>query len=474
MARVAIIERLRFGVEDAVNEGQEQLPAQVAVKSQIGVPQDARRAAPAPGHAAQDASRGRHAHRRAHAFARDVADQNPHAVGRERDVVVKIAAQVERRLQPGGYVEALYLRRLVGDHGALDVAGHQDFALKLPLAFDVLGVEPGVDDGDAQVVGDVFEQPSVIFVEGVHAAAFERERADDFILAYERDGDLGALPLIIPFVRDVIVGVARDVADDLRAALADGAPDHAVGDFRATGVFPLRRAVTLLDVPDELFVRLVDQSDEQEFVIAYPVEQRRDVIEQPVEVEDRGDFVSDLDHRPHLARAPAQLVVNAGVFERDRQVGAERAERPLVVAREVVRLQALHCHDADDPVLASERERDGDFGVRATPFRRRDRQIARIARHIADVDCVAFAPGGRGDAAVERDDLVRRDLFRAVPDRLLPHQAAPRLVDQKKAEELVGDHFADATGHVFDQLVEVEDGYEFYAQLIDHAPEALP
>src|SRR5262245_36078105 len=43
MARVAVIEGLRFGVDDGVNESQKQLPAQVAVQPQIGVAQDARR-----------------------------------------------------------------------------------------------------------------------------------------------------------------------------------------------------------------------------------------------------------------------------------------------------------------------------------------------------------------------------------------------------------------------------------------------
>src|SRR5262249_18839534 len=467
MARVAVIEGLRLGVDDGVNECQKQLPAQGAMQSQIGVAQDARRAAHARGHAGKNAARGRHAHRRAHAFACDVADQNPHAVGRERDVVVKIAAQVQRRLQSRGYVEALDLRRRVGDHRALDVAGHQDFALQLSLSFDVLGVEPGVDDCNAQIVGDVFEQPPVIFVEGVHAAAFERERADHPVLAYERDGDLGALPLIFPIVGDVIIGVARDVADDLRAPLADGPPDHAVRDFRAAGVLTLRRAVAFLNVPDELFARLVDQADEQEFVIDYPIEQRGDVIEQPIEVEDRGDLVTDLDQRPHLARAPAQFVVNAGVFERDRQMGAERAERPLVVSREIVRLQALYRHNTDDPVLARERERDGDLRARTALSLRRDWQITRIARDVADVDRTAFAPGRGSDAAVKGDALSRRRLFRAVSDRLLPHQTALRLVDQKEAEELGVNHFADAAGYVFDQLVEVEDRDEFYAHLVD-------
>src|SRR5262249_8675269 len=99
--------------------------------------------------------------------------------------------------------------------------------------------------------------------------------------------------------------------------------------------------------------------------------------------------------------------------------------------------------------------------------------IARIARHVADVDRVTFAPGRGGEAAVERDDLSRLHLFGAVSDRLLPYQPSPRVIDQKKTEELVVDHFGDATRHGFDQLVQVENGDELDAQLVDQAPEAL-
>src|SRR5262249_40236683 len=160
------------------------------------------------------------------------------------------------------------------------------------------------------------------------------------------------------------------------------------------------------------------------------------------------------------ARAPSQLVVDAGVFERDGQMIAEFAERQLMVAREIVRLQALQRHNADDPILARERERDGDLRSWEDPFLCRDRPIAGIPRHVADVDCVTFAPCRGGDATVERDDLANWRLFRAVSDRLFPYQTAARLVDQKKAEELVVDHFADAASHAFDQLVEVENGDE--------------
>src|SRR5262249_6447988 len=312
-----------------------------------------------------------------------------------------------------------------------------------------------------------------IFVEGVRTAAFKRERADYILFVNERDGDLGALPLAFPFVRDVIIGVAQHVADDLRAAFADGAPDHSVRNLRAIGAFLFLRAVTFLDVPDELFARFLYQSDEQEFVIDYPVEQRGDVIEQPVEVQDRSDLVTDFNQRPHLARALAQFVINAGVFERDRQMIAEHVQYPLVIASEIVRLRAFYRQHPDDPVLARERERDGDLRKRQSPSLDRDRQGAGIARHVADVDRGAFAPCRGGDAAVERDDLVRSHVFRVVADSLLPRQTAPRFINQKEVEELVVDHFPDAMSHAVDQLVEVENGYEFDAQLVDQGLKAL-
>src|SRR5262249_43564190 len=271
-------------------------------------------------------------------------------------------------------------------------------------------------------------------------------------------GDLGALSLAFPFVRNVIIGVSQHVADDLRAAFADGASDHSMRNLCAIGAFPFWSAVTFLDLPDELFARLVDQTDEQEFVIDYPAEQRGDVIEQPVEVEDRGDLVADLDQRPHLTRAPAQFVVYAGVFERDREVTAEHVECPLVIASEIVRLRAFDRQHADDPVLARERKWDGDFRKRQAPSLYLDRQGAGIERHVADVNRAAFAPGRRGDAPVEGDDLVRGHVFGVVADGLLPRQTAPRFIDQKEVEELVVNHFPDAMGHAIDQLVEVENG----------------
>jgi hypothetical protein len=53
-------------------------------------------------------------------------------------------------------------------------------------------------------------------------------------------------------------------------------------------------AIALLNVPDELAALLVDQADGEELVVDHATEQRRDVVEQAVGVEDRGDLAPDL------------------------------------------------------------------------------------------------------------------------------------------------------------------------------------
>src|SRR5262249_6396968 len=102
-----------------------------------------------------------------------------------------------------------------------------------------------------------------------------------------------------------------------------------------------------------------------------------------------------------------------------------------------------------------------------------DREVPGIARHVADVDRLAFAPCRGGDASVERDDLVRGHVFGVVADGLLPRQSASRFINQEEVEELVIYHFAYAMSHALDQLVQVEDGNKFDAQLVDQALKGL-
>jgi len=85
------------------------------------------------------------------------------------------------------------------------------------LAFDAFTVEAGIDDGDAQMVGDVFQERPKAGAKSMGAAAFERDDADDLFFINQRHGDLRMLHLVPPLFGEVIVRVARDIADDDRA-----------------------------------------------------------------------------------------------------------------------------------------------------------------------------------------------------------------------------------------------------------------
>ena len=102
-----------------------------------------------------------------------------------------------------------------------------------PFALDVLGMEPRVDDGDTQMVCHAFEQPRMVFIEGVLPAALERDDADRPVFVEQRNGDLRPLSLIPPGVVDEVVGVPRDVADDLCPPLSNGAADDSPRNIRA-------------------------------------------------------------------------------------------------------------------------------------------------------------------------------------------------------------------------------------------------
>src|SRR5262245_21890538 len=95
MSSVAIMKGLRLGVENGVNQRKKQFSSEVAVQSKIGVSQNPRQTAAAPGDAAENAPSCSHTHRRAHALASDIADQDSQAIGRQWNVIIKIAAQIQ-------------------------------------------------------------------------------------------------------------------------------------------------------------------------------------------------------------------------------------------------------------------------------------------------------------------------------------------------------------------------------------------
>ena len=59
MARVAVMQSLRIGVDDSVNQGQKEFPSEVAVQAQIGVAQHSGNAAAASAPAVERSPFGR-------------------------------------------------------------------------------------------------------------------------------------------------------------------------------------------------------------------------------------------------------------------------------------------------------------------------------------------------------------------------------------------------------------------------------
>ncbi len=243
------------------------------------------------------------------------------------------------------------------------------------------------------MVGDVLENPSVILIEGIRPVAFKRHHADHLRLVDQRNGDLGSLTLANPDVRHVIIRIAQHIIDDLGAAFAHRTANNPLAYLRAVRAFAFLSSVSHLDVPDELICHLIDQTDQQKFVIDQTIKKRGDVVEELIEFENRGDFVPDPDQGAHLACALAQLLINPRVIERDGHMIAEHIEDLFMFAGKIIRLRTLDRQNANDLVLTDQHQWNGDLRARNIIALGCDRQVALILRDLADIDRSALAPG---------------------------------------------------------------------------------
>src|SRR4029453_15692150 len=96
----------------------------------------------------------------------------------DSDVVVEVSAQIKRRLKPGSDLESFHRRHLLWNHRPLHIAREMNLVLQLALALDMLCMEASVDQSNAQVIGDVFKQPSLRLVERTQSSALECNHAD--------------------------------------------------------------------------------------------------------------------------------------------------------------------------------------------------------------------------------------------------------------------------------------------------------
>ena len=95
---------------------------------------------------------------------------------------------------------------------------------------------------------------------------------------------------------------------------------------------------------------------------------------------------------------PTGFFEQAGIFERDGDVGAERSKHALVLGREGICFGAFEVEHADEPVLKEQRHDELGASVEADVAL----DVARIFERVVDAENAAFGGGGSGEALLQR------------------------------------------------------------------------
>ncbi len=155
-------------------------------------------------------------------------------------------------------------------------------------------------------------------------------------------------------------------------------------------------------------------------------------------------------------------LVEARVLNRDGNRRRQRCHGALVVFREEAAARVLQVEHADDFALVDERhaELGARLGIQA--------DVARVFGYVRHQDRFAVGRGVAHEAAIERDVVLElHALLEAQREAVL--QFLLRLIEQQDAEHLVVNDLRKAVGDAFEQLVEVQDGGEFFADVEEQA-----
>ncbi len=175
------------------------------------------------------------------------------------------------------------------------------------------------------------------------------------------------------------------------------------------------------------------------------------------------DLLGDPQLPPQPVLVLADLGVEPGVLDRDRDLARERGEHLHVLLGETVERRRLEVEDADHPVLVHERHHELGSGLR------HEAHVARVLPHVADEDGLPRPHGGAAEALGDRDAAPL--LGGAEVDGLAQHQLVAALVEQEDPEHLVVDHALDDLGQPLQELVEVEDRGRLLADLVERREE---
>ena len=177
------------------------------------------------------------------------------------------------------------------------------------------------------------------------------------------------------------------------------------------------------------------------------------------------NFASGVQVREQALLVFAGFLVEAAVFQSDRNVGAESGEHTLVLGGKGMRLNAFEVENADQAV--AQQERDNQFrangnGIGGTAA---IADIAGIQTDVTDAQGAALAGGRAGDAFVERDAKARGDGVFVVHGEDA-FEKLGLLVPEHDGEKVVVDELLDAFGDAAEKLFAVENGRKLAADVV--------
>ena len=141
---------------------------------------------------ANDADGERGEQRRGCAFAGDVAQEHGEAAFAVGKKIVKVAAELARRVVGGGEFQAGDFARAGGQETALNFARRGEIGLQAAFGFACFFVEASVFERDGDVGAESGEHALVLVGKGVGVGAFQIENADETILQEQRHHQFGA------------------------------------------------------------------------------------------------------------------------------------------------------------------------------------------------------------------------------------------------------------------------------------------
>ena len=152
--------------------------------------------------------------------------------------------------------------------------------------------QPRVLDGHGHVRAELPQHRLVARRELADLLAVQVQRPDDALLAPERHGDLRAHLRH----RADVSRVGQHVVDDQRPAFGDDRADDALADRQP------ERPLDVLRIADgvrdaQVLALLVEQPDGKGLERRQARDQLRNLLEQLVEVQDRGDLAAELEQR---------------------------------------------------------------------------------------------------------------------------------------------------------------------------------